>query len=196
MENQTYEGKTYTFSATPGLLAESMKSEIPEIQNTARMDWGNRWLFTLGDKTIYEDGRLVDASFLDMFTFPLLYGEKKNILRDEHSLVITEKMSKKFFGDENPVGKYIKVNNNKEMLITGVLKDAPNNTSLRFQWLASFKIFEKENTWWTSWGTNGMQTYVELKPGTDVEKLNKKLYSFIQNKEKDAAARPFLVSHG
>lgn len=194
MENQTYDGKTYTFSATPGLLSESMKSEIPEIQNAARMDWGTRWLFTLGDKTIYETGIRVDASFLDMFTFPLLYGEKKNILRDEHSLVITEKMSKKFFGDKNPVGKYIKVNDDTEMLITGVMKDAPNNTSLRFAWLASFKLFEKENTWWTSWGTNGLQTFVELRPGAEVEKVNKKLYPFIHNKEKDATAKPFLFS--
>ncbi|MEP7170421.1 MAG: ABC transporter permease, partial [Bacteroidota bacterium] len=189
MENQTYEGKTYTFAATPGLLASTMKSEIPEIQNTARTDWGDRWLFALGDKTIYEDGRLVDESFLDLFTFPLLYGEKKNALHDEHSLVITGKMSKKFFGDENPVGKYLKINNEKEMLVTGVMKDAPTNSSLRFEWLASFKIFEKQNSWFTSWGTNGMQTYVELKPGTDVSAVNKKLYSFIQNKDKDASAK-------
>ena len=192
LENQTYEGKTYTFAATPGLLAGAMKTEIPEIQNVARVDWGNRWLFALTDKTIYEDGRLVDEAFLDMFTFPLVYGEKKNALRDEHSLLITEKMSKKFFGNDNPVGKYIKVNGEKEMVVTGVLADVPANSSLRFEWLASFKLFEKENPWWTSWGSNGMQTYVELKPGADLPKLNKILYAFIQAKEKDAAARPFL----
>jgi putative ABC transport system permease protein len=194
MDNQTYEGKTYTFSAVPGLLAGALKDEVPEIKNTARADWGNRWLFTLGEKTIYDDGRLVDPSYLDMFTFPLLHGEKKNTLADEHSIVITNKLSQKLFGDENPVGKYIKVNNKKEMLITGVLKDAPNNSSLKFQWLASFKIFEKQNDWYKTWDNNGMQTYVELKPGTDVDKLNKKIYSFIQAKNKDAAAKIFLHS--
>jgi len=192
MDNQTYEGKTYTFSAVPGLLAGALKDEVPEIKNTARADWGDRWLFTIGEKTIYDDGRLVDPSYLDMFTFPLLHGEKKNALADEHSIVITSKLSQKLFGDENPVGKYIKVNNKKEMLITGVLKDAPNNSSLKFQWLASFKIFEKQNDWYKTWDNNGMQTYVELKPGTDVDKLNKKIYSFIQAKNKDAAAKIFL----
>ncbi len=192
LENQTYEGKTYTFAATPGLLAGALKEEFPEIQNVARTDWGNRWLFTIADKTIYEDGRLVDKSFLNLFTFPLVHGEIKNALQDEHSIVITEKMSRKFFGGENPVGKYIKVNGEKEMLISGVLADAPANSSLRFEWLASFKIFESENPWWTSWGSNGMQTFVELKPGADRMKLNKELFSFIQKKEKDAAARPFL----
>src|SRR5689334_1342774 len=191
-ENQTYEGKTYTFSAVPGLLSAAMKSEIPEIQNSARMDWGDRWLFSVGEKTIYDDGVLVDESFLDIFTFPILYGEKKNALKDAHSLVITEKMSKKFFGDENPVGKYIKVNNVNEMVVTAVIKDVPGNSSIRFEWLASFKIFEKKNPWWTKWGDNGLQTFVELKPGVDINKLNKKLYSFIQTKAPDAEARAFL----
>ena len=194
MDNQTYEGKTYTFSAVPGLLAGALKDEVPEIKNTARADWGDRWLFTLGEKTIYDDGKLVDPSFLDMFTFPLLHGEKKNALADEHSIVITNKLSQKLFGDENPVGKYIKVNNKREVLITGVLKDPPNNSSLKFQWLASFKIFEKQNDWYKTWDNNGMQTFVELKPGTDVDKLNKKIYSFIQVKDKDAAAKIFLHS--
>ena len=97
MDNQTYEGKTYTFSAVPGLLASALKDEVPEIKNTARADWGNRWLFTIGEKTIYDDGRLVDPSYLDMFTFPLLHGEKKNALADEHSMVITNKLSQKLF---------------------------------------------------------------------------------------------------
>ncbi|HKR06188.1 MAG TPA: ABC transporter permease [Bacteroidia bacterium] len=194
MDNQTYEGKTYTFSAVPGLLAGALKDEVPEIKNTARADWGNRWLFTLGEKTIYDDGRLVDPSYLDMFTFPMLYGEKKNALADGHSIILTNKLSQKLFGDENPVGKYIKVNNRREVLITGVLKDPPNNSSLKFQWLASFKIFEKNNDWYKQWDNNGMQTYVELKPGADVDKLNKKIYSFIQTKNKDAAAKIFLHS--
>lgn len=79
MENQTYEGKTYTFAANPGLLASALKAEIPEVKNTTRMDWANHWLFSLGEKTIYEDGKLVDTSFFDMFTYPLVYGDVKSI---------------------------------------------------------------------------------------------------------------------
>lgn len=193
MDNQTYEGKTYTFSATPGMLSDAIKTEIPEIQNTTRMDWGNRWLFTLGDRAIYEDGKLVDPSLLDMFSFPLIYGDRATALADEHSIVITDKMAEKFFGSENPVGKYIKVGKEKEMKISGVVSEPPRNSSIKFSWLASFKIFEKENNWWKNWGSNGVQTFVELKPGASPEQVSKKLYNFIQTKSSDAAAHVFLL---
>src|SRR5574340_664067 len=64
---QTYDGTTFTFDATPGVLAQSMNAEIPGIKNTARSTWGNPELFSLGDKAIYEAGNYVDSSFLKMF---------------------------------------------------------------------------------------------------------------------------------
>ncbi|HEY0676929.1 MAG TPA: ABC transporter permease, partial [Chitinophagaceae bacterium] len=69
IENQTYEGKTYTFSAMPGPFAPAIKEEVPEIKYAARSDWGSNVLFTLGDKSIYERGYHADADFLRMFSF-------------------------------------------------------------------------------------------------------------------------------
>lgn len=194
LENQTYEGTTYTFSATPGLLASAMKTEIAEVKNVARSDWGDRWLFAFGEKSLYDNGRLVDPAFLEMFSFPLLQGDAKKALANENSIVITESLSKKLFGNENPVGKYVKVNNENEMVITAILKDMPNNSTIKAEWFGSFKIFEKNNPWYNSWGNNGMETFVELNPGTDIIALNKKLEPFIKNKERTAAARPLLLS--
>src|SRR5678816_1051736 len=68
MENQAYEGKTYTFSATPGLLAESMKNEIPGIKNSCRVTWSQYTLFSKDDKAIYERGHYVDSSLVSMLT--------------------------------------------------------------------------------------------------------------------------------
>jgi hypothetical protein len=80
LENQAYDGKTYTFSATPGLLGPVMKDEIPGIKNTCRFTWNNYTLFGLGDKAIYETGFYADSSIFSMFTFSFIHVKKEQHL--------------------------------------------------------------------------------------------------------------------
>src|ERR1700733_9297879 len=75
LENQSYEGKVFTFSALPGLFGPAAKQEIPEIEYAARADWGGRNLFSLGDKSIYEPGYFTDPDFLQIFTLKYLKGD-------------------------------------------------------------------------------------------------------------------------
>ncbi len=191
--NQTYDGKTFTFPSTPGLLAESLKAEVPEIKNTTRVDWGNRWLFTKDEKPIFKNGNYVDLSFFDIFSFDFVYGNAKTAFPHDHSIVITKTMSENIFGTINPIGKYIKVNNNEDFLITAVIQDPPSNSSIKFDWLVSYKLFEKENPWYLQWTSNGMRTYAELKPDVDIDKLNQKIKLFVKNKNKEASAMPLVL---
>lgn len=193
MANQTYDGNTFSTAATPGPFAAAVKAELPEIANSVRIGWGENWLFTSGDKELYERGNYADPSFFDVFSFDLLYGNLKNIFPDNKSIVITEQMSRKIFGTSNSIGKFLKVNNKEEFLITAIAKDPPQNSSIRFSWLVSFKLFEEQFSWSKEWASNGLLTYVELKPGADIKTVNKKLSSFIKKKNKDAASMPFLL---
>jgi ABC-type antimicrobial peptide transport system permease subunit len=111
-----------------------------------------------------------------------------------HSLVITETMAKKFFGKDDPVGKTLKISNQDEYVISGVIEDLPKNSSFKFDWLAPFKVYEDQNTWLQNWGSNGIQTFVEVLPNANVDDINKKLYGYIQTKDAEAIARPFLFS--
>jgi len=193
LENQAYEGKTYTFAATPGLLAPVMKDELPGIKNTCRLTWNQYTLFGLGEKTIYERGFYADSSLFSMFTVTFVQGNKENAFQQLHSLVISEKMAKKFFGDQSDIlGKTLKVDNKEEYVINGVFKDLPDNTTIRFDWLAPFKIYHDQNSWLNEWGNNGIQTFVELDEKTDVVALNKKLDGYIKSKDTSATAQPFL----
>jgi len=194
MENQSYDAKTYTFSALPGLLAKTLKEETPEIKNAGRMYWGAEWLFTLGDKEIYEDGNFADSSIFQIFSFPFLMGDPKTAFNEVNSVVISEKMAKKFFGDSNPLGQTIKVNNEKDYKITGVLKDLPANSSYEFEWLVPFKVIEDKNAWMQNWNTNGVMTFVELQPTADPNQVNQKLYGFIQSHDSSATAHAFLLA--
>jgi putative ABC transport system permease protein len=194
MENQTYDGTTFTFGATPGPLAPSMVREIPGIKHTSRTNWGSRLLFSLGDKSIYEQGFYADSNFLTLFQFPLIKGNPSDLFTQLHSLVISEKMAKKFFGKEDPVGKTLRVNNDNEYVITGVFRDVPTNSTLQFDWLAPFDIYLNNNDWLQGWGSNGIQTWVELQPNADVKAINKTLYNYIFSKESEAIAKPFLFA--
>jgi predicted permease len=188
-DRQTYDGTTFTFDATPGPLAQGMKSEIPGIKNTARSTWGDNLLFTLNDKVIYEQGNFVDAPFLTMFQLQFIKGNAKDAFTQLHSLVISETMAEKFFGTTDVVGKSLKVDNKQDYIVLGVFKDLPENVSFRFHWLASFKIFEDQNTWLQQWGSNGVLTFVETQPNADMKTINNKLYNYVEGKQKGATAK-------
>ena len=180
-DRQTYDGTTFTFDATPGPLAQGMKTEIPGIKNTARST-DNTLLFSLGDKSIYEHGNYVDSNLFSMLQLSFIKGQAANAFTQLHSIVITEKMAEKFFGTTDVVGKTLKVNNQHDYVVTGVIQNLPENVSFNFDWLASFEIFEKENSWLQFWGSNGVTTYVEVQPNADINAINKQLFNYISRK--------------
>jgi predicted permease len=195
-ENQKYDTYTATFSSTPGVLAPAMQAEIPGIANTCRTTEGDMsLLFTINNKPVYASGKYAEASLFEMFTLPFVQGNAKTAFSQLYSLVITEKTANKFFGeDKNVIGRTVRVDNKQDYVVTGVIKDIPENSSLQFEWLAPFEIFFKQSEWLHSWGNNSLSTYVELKPGVNPVSVNKLLYDFIQKRELKSIARPFLFS--
>ncbi len=194
-ENQKYDTYTATFGSTPGVLAPAMKAEIPGVANACRIYDEDNVLFTIGDKAVYAAGDYADASLFSMFTLPFVQGNAKTAFTQRYSLVITQKTAKKFFGTEKDViGKTVRVDNKQDYVITGVIKDLPENSAVRFEFAAPFDIIYDQSPWLHSWGNNSLNTYIELKPGADAASVNKTLYNFIQQREPQSIARPFLWS--
>lgn len=196
-ENQKYDSYTATFSSTPGLLGPAIQAEVPGIVNTCRTSEGNKQLlFTIGDKSMYASGKYAEPSLFNMFTLPFVQGDATTAFDQLHSMVITEETAKKFFGKEkdNAIGKTVRVDNRTDYVITGVLKDIPDNSSMNFEWVAPFEIFFQNNDYLHTWGNNSLSTYVELKPGVPPASINKRLYNFIQKRNPKSIARPFLFS--
>ena len=193
-ENQKYDAYTATFGSTPGVMAPAMQAEIPGIANTCRATEGQvSLLFSIGDNSVYAAGKYVESSLFNMFTLPFLEGNAKTAFAQLYSIVITEATAKKFFGKvKNIIGKTVRVDNKQDYVVTGILKDIPQNSSLQFEWVAPFKIYYDQSPWLYSWGNNSLSTYVELKPGVDPASVNRQLYNFIQKREPSSIARPFL----
>jgi putative ABC transport system permease protein len=181
-ENQTYNGKISTFFGTPGPMAKAMKAEIPGIKNAARMSGDGGQLFVLGDKSITENGNYADAEIFSMLRLPFVKGSDDGAFRELHSVVISEKMAKVFFGDADPMGKSLRLNNIDDYTVTGVFKDLPENATYQFQWLAPIQNVDHTQPWMTVWGANWVRTLVELEPNANVAAVNKALEHYITSK--------------
>ncbi len=126
-----------------------------------------------------------------MFTLPFVEGDAVAAFKQLHSLVLTEKSAKKLFGQARDVtGRTIRVDNKQDYVVTGVLKDLPQNSSLQFEWLAPYQVYIQMNSSTLDWNSYGTTTYAELKPGVDPATINRQLYNFLQVK----AADPMLTS--
>jgi putative ABC transport system permease protein len=188
-DRQTYNGTTFTFDATPGPLAQGMKSEIAGIKNTARSSWSNRVLFSINGKEIYQQGSYVDSSFFSMFHLDFIKGDPAHAFDQLYTIVLSETMAMKFFETTDIVGKTLTLNNKKSYVVTGVIKDLPKNISFQFDWLSPFKIFEDENPWLMQWGNNGIVTYAETDANANISNVNKKLDGYVETKYQEASAR-------
>jgi predicted permease len=194
--NQTNEGKVRTFYATPGPLGPAIAREVPGIEKTCRVrTWQS--LFTVGDKAIYENGGWADSTVFDLFDLQFEEGSARTAFADPGNVVIAAKVARQFFGQEKAVGKMIKLDNDQEYRVSGVIRDMPPNSSWRFDWFASYqrnRDDHKADGWMDSWGQNFLNTFILLSPGADAGLVQKKLTPFIHDKNKEVNTQPLLFS--
>ena len=140
MENQFYSGDISTYPSTPGILAENIVKDIPEIEMASQMLWEEEPLFTVGNKFDKEKGRFVQKDFLRMFSFKLAKGDAATALANIDAIVISKNLAKKYFNDEDPIGKMIKIDNKENVMVTGVLEEIPELSSLKFDFLITINL--------------------------------------------------------
>lgn len=195
MENQTYSGQMFTFAATPGLLAEALETEIPEITQATRTTWGDKKQFTVGDKIIKEEGLYADNAFFQMFTFPFIEGDPATALDDVSSIVISETLANKYFDSpQAALNKVIRIDNKKDYQVTGVFEDVPKNSSLQFDFVLPFEVYYQENEWLHEWDNNGILTFVMLQEQASPETVNAKIKDFIKKRHEASVVDLFIQS--
>lgn len=167
-------------------LADAMRKDYPEIKYVAESDWNSTHGLMVGDKKLYLDGSAVGTDFLKMFQFPLVRGNANGVLKDTYSIVLTESTAKSLFGDTDPMGKIVKIDNQSNLKVTGVLKDIPANSSLRFNYLIPFSYNEQASNGLNgarqNWGNNSFQLYTMLQPGVTYAQIAPKIKNIIFNK--------------
>jgi putative ABC transport system permease protein len=187
------DGAIKTFPSTPALLATAAKEEIPEIEYAIRMDWGTQLLFASDETSLMQQGIWADPEFFKMFTFPLVQGNMDNPLPDGSSVAISRKLASIYFGDQDPLGKLLKVAEQLDMKVTAVFDNVPSNSSLQFDFVLPFETFAKGRPWMLeSWEVSSNQSFVQLKDGASVDDVNAKLSALVKKNCAVCLVDPFL----
>ena len=163
-------GTSVTIAETPTALASELKNRIPSVEESFNFLYlyGKRVL-QVGDRFYEETGVAAKPTMLDVFNFPLVNG-LIDYLDDPDCIFITEKLGKKLFADESPLGKVIKYNNAQLLTVRGILKDIPENSSLKFDFIIPKQIESDNNAVWMPLSTN---TIIKVAPKTNITDLKK-----------------------
>ncbi|WP_344928861.1 ABC transporter permease [Aquimarina addita] len=190
--NQVYEGVWRTFYSTPGPLAKDLKDEIPEIIRSTRTTSENL-LFTVNEKAINRRGRFADVDIFDIFSLSFIEGNAKDAFINPEAIVLTQETAIQLYGTGTKVvGKTLRVNNDTNYLITGVIENLPENVSFDFDWLAPFETFSKGKEWTRVYGNNFADTFVELSPEANFEVVDAKIRKVIEQKSENVDTYAFL----
>jgi len=169
-----YRDRPDNFAHTQAPLAPALINEFPEVLNAVRFARRSEELVAYKEKQFWEKGlMLADPSIFEVFTFPLIKGDSETALSDPDSIVITQRVAQKYFNDEDPIGKILKIGDEwvKDYKVTGILKKIPSNSQLRFDFLISFAN-QKGNIGWGAWNYS---TYIQLPPNYPPHKLEERL---------------------
>ena len=175
-EDQFYSGERYHVTVTPHPSGPVWKEKIPEIVEQTRINRLPRILFRQGETVFFESSVVAaDSGLFKVFTFPMLLGDPETVLSSPHSIVLTEKLAKKYFGSENPLGKTLTLENKLQFTVTGVMRDLPHNSIFTFEGVIPYSFLSEIGAISDSWGNNSILTFVVLEEGSDIQSVNKKL---------------------
>ena len=191
---------TQTAMAIP--LVDVMRKDIPGIKYAAETDWvGWQWHSLLvGDKKLYLNGGAAAPDFLKIFQYPFVKGNAKDALTDPYSIILNESTAKALFGNVDPINKFIRIDNQQNLKVTGVIKDIPKNATKQFSFLTPFSFKEKTESWMrtarTTWTNNSFNAFVELEPGVTIEQIAPKIKNLVYNHSPQMRpAKPKVILH-
>lgn len=191
-------GSVGTYAQTGTRVGPQLKRSFPVVDCFTRTE-----LFSVlvhsGEKVINEDGFLyADSGFFRIFSFPLLKGDPAAVLNAPYQVVVTESMAAKYFGNTYPIGQTLKINSdNTSFTVTGVVKDPPGNSQIKFNFVASFISLPvaKREEWWSA----NYITYLLLKQPGQIPALQQQVASLMQTpqirKEARLSGSDFLTYH-
>ena len=178
--------QTQSGSALP--LIDELKKNYPEVKYASETDWGGPHSLIAGDKKLDPRGLTVGTDFLKMFPYPMVKGNINSVFADANSIILTESVAKALFGDEDPMDKVIRIDNQVNVRVTSVMKDVPANSTLQFSFLLPRSLIEQinpaEQKQRTIWRNYSYPEYVELQPGADVAAFESKIKNIIAKHDK------------
>lgn len=182
-----------TFNGSTTALGPLLKQELPEVEYVARMDYGRKSLIANGQNSYKKDSKFAEPDILKMYDYHFIAGDAKTALSHPRSVVLTESTARILFGTTNVLNRPVRYQDQENLNITGVIKDLPENSSNRFDFLMPWSFYEivDDNARDLNWTNYSFVTMVSLRPDAEIELVNRKIEALVKaNTDQDGQWQP------
>jgi putative ABC transport system permease protein len=185
----------FDMAVSPALLGSTMVRDFPEVQQYTRLRWYGSFLVKKGNENIQE-GRVgfADSTLFEVFSLPVIEGDPKTALVEPHSLVITEKVAKKYFNTTDVVGKTMLINDTGNYKVTAVIRNIPTQSHFNFDIFVPMRENSGSND--DNWLSENWNTYILLKKDADPKKLELQLNAFMEKYTGPAPSKCHASKYG
>jgi putative ABC transport system permease protein len=192
-----------TIEYTPGMLAKTLEDEFPEVERAVSLVpsywFGSEGIVSSGTIRMRITPQFVSKGFFDIFSYPVIEGNKDHLFSNKQGVMISESLAKRIFNSTSAaVGKSLKWNQlnsfDGEYFVTGVFKDVPQHSSLKFDILFNWDLFVEKRPAILQWGNSDPNTYVLLKEGTDIERFENKVRDLKRQRTQNPKEGTFIVN--
>jgi putative ABC transport system permease protein len=187
-QHNIYNGVKQSQVSNPAVMAEEIRNTYgSDFKYVIQSTWNFGRVLTIGDKKFNKSGMYWEPQVIDMFSINVLKGDPKTALNEPYSIMLSESVAKTFFGDADPVGQTMRVNNRSDVKVTGVFEDLPHSSHFReMTFIMPWSLYLIENEWIKNmddpWDSNFTQTWAQIADNADFEQVSAKIINVKFNK--------------
>jgi putative ABC transport system permease protein len=192
--NQRASDQIFTNAWTPGVMASDVKETISGVKYASHSTYPFNGLITYKESGFKKQAVFADPSFLKILNYKFIKGEPNSALRNINSVILTKSMAETLFGNEDPINKELKLENKEPLIVEGIIEDIPKNSSIQFDYLMSWSLYEKTNPWVkkAGWGSLFCLNMLQLEDNSYVEQANRQIKYIFKRHNKDDVTEAFL----
>ncbi|HET9054267.1 MAG TPA: ABC transporter permease, partial [Cyclobacteriaceae bacterium] len=191
------DGEVLTWTNTPGPLAEDIREKNPEVEFAVRVVSNRSDLFQYEDRSFLETGCIADPDFFKLFSFTILHGMPNTDTADISSISISQRLAHKLFGNDDPIGKMVKVNSRSDYTIAAIFEDVGPQSSLTFDYVIPYEVYRKQRGEGFNWNNYDHPTYLKLYDAAQaqqaVDKINERRLAFARAQGDSSGAAQFYM---
>ena len=176
-------GERYQLASSPLPLSAALKKDIPGIQYAAHTDWMGNHGLVAGNNKIFLAGAMAEGDFFKIFPCNIVKGSLAFPQKEIYSIILTESTAKALYGDKDPIGRSVRIDDKQDLTVAAIIHDLPANSTLSFKFVVPFDYWAQSDPWvrqnLNDWNNNSFLTYVKLKPGISYAQVEPRLKTIL-----------------
>jgi predicted permease len=174
--NRDFNNQMFTDENMVLPLASTIKNAIPQIEKAVVTTHRNPRILKYGDNKIKKEGYTVNEDFFSMFSWKFIKGDPLMAIKDPSSIVLSSSTAKAFFGNDDPINKVLRIDNDRDAKVTAVVEDAPGNSTFQFDYIVPFNpSSENYKRSMENWQNSSWTVFIQVKPGTDLKAIERSI---------------------